>query len=659
MLPYISKNNQSFHNLARELLPRLLTPDWSSSRLAAMNRHHPKDFYKVSHKGQKYKIHKESSLQAGSVIDKSHRENFVYSMHSGSHGGTFAEQDEHLVQSVDPPSADHTSLPDPIPDNGMRHVSLKPPAGTTLTVLTPVSQALSQAEASVSSTPVHYSNTFFSTMAAFTTASTPTSTSNYSASSTDRHNQRPVVEKQNNSHRLSPAMIAVFSIGAGFALIGILIMFKVCGRPKKRAFPTPSNPIAQDKYPSSEYASDESPIFGGKDRLSNASNGQMNGGLWPWTQYHSGIISKPAVVVTSADELNNDGNTKYIATEQEKSQYPLSSASRFNTNNGGGLLQPLQIVANRVASRLSTASMSQYPNSPRDAQGVGLAIDITDTLPVLPHSKAVTKKPVTTNRDTAYTGFSGSLAYSRFSIDSPALPGPRASQSMPKIAPAPTTHSGGRARVKSSYFAPGAYPRASAANANSNPPTSFNRVKLNQLEHSERIPLNRSGSHRDRETRALTSALGLASPILTSPQPTLGPDDSLSVVGDSEYLRPPALVQGKSTFHNYAPPVSQVAEMRQRLDTPPVDPAALGSLMLQDFGAGLSTSKSLKDVIEDKRASLNMKRADDKPPMLPSLAQMGLKHSNPDAFGDYHSPTYSIFLAHSDERKSKASSFGY
>ena len=658
MLPHIAKNNQSFHNLARELLPRLWAPDWSSSRFAAMNRHHPKDFYKASRKGKKHKVHKENSLQADTVVDKSHRENFLHSTHSGSHKGTLAKHDEHLVESVNPPSADYTSLPNPIPDNGVRHVSLKPPAGTTLIVLTPVSQALSQAEASVSSTPVRYPNTSFSTTAAATIASAPTSTSNYSASSTD---QRPVVENKNNSHRLSPVMIATFSIGAGFALIGILIMFKMCSRPKKRAFPTPSNPIAQDKYPSSDkYASDESPIFGGKDRLSNASHGQTNGGLWPWTQYHSGIISKPTVVVTSADEPNNGDNTKYIATEQEKSQYPLSNALRSNTSQGGGLLQPLQSATNRVASRLSTASMSQYPSSPRDTQSVGLAIDIADTLPVLPHSKTVTKKPVALDRHTTYTGLSGSLAYSRFSLDSPDLPRPRVSQSMPRIAPAPTAHSGGRARVKSSYFAPGAYPRASATNANSNQSTSFNRAKLNQLEQSERIPLDRSGSHRDRETRALTSALGLASPILASPHPTLGPDDSLSVVGDSEYLRPPALAQGKSTFHNYVQPVPQVAEMHHRFDTPLVDSAvALGSLMLQDFGAGLSNSKSLKDVIEDKRASLNMKRADDKPPMLPSLAQMGLKQSNPDAFGDYHSPTYSIFLAHSDERKSKASSFGY
>lgn len=657
MLPHTAKDNQSFHNLARELLPRLWAPDWSSSRLAAVNRHHPKDFYKASRKGKKNKGHKH---QASSASDKSHREDLAHAP-GGSHKGNLAKHNEHQVQPVDPPSADHTSLPDPIPDNGMRHVTLKPPAGTTMTVLTPVSQALSQAEASMSATSVHFSNTFSSTTAATTIASAPTSTSNYSASSTGQHDQGPVMEQQNNSHRLSPALIALFAVGAGFALIGILIMFKMCSRPQKRPFPIPSNPIAQDNYPSSDkYASDESPIFGGKDRLSNASNGHTSGGLWPWTQYHSGIISKPAVVVTSAEESTSGGKTKYIATEQEKSQYPFSNATRSNTNNSGGLLQPLQNVANRVASRLSTASMSQYPNSPRDAQSVGLAIDIADTLPVLPRSKITTKKPVAQDRDTTYTGLSGGLAYSRFSVDSPALPGPRASQSMPRIAPAPAAHGGGRARVKSSYFAPGSYPRASATNVNSNPPTSFNKAKLNQLENSERAPLNRSGSHRDRETRALTSALGLASPIPASPQPTLGPDDSLSVVGDREYLRPPALAQGKSTFHNYAQPASQSAEMRHRLDTPPVDSAAaLGSLMLQDFGAGLSTSKSLKDVIEDKRASLNMKRADDKPPMLPSLAQMGLKHANPDAFADYRSPTYSIFLAHSEERKSKASSFGY
>jgi hypothetical protein len=53
------------------------------------------------------------------------------------------------------------------------------------------------------------------------------------------------------------------------------------------------------------------------------------------------------------------------------------------------------------------------------------------------------------------------------------------------------------------------------------------------------------------------------------------------------------------------------------------------------------------------------KRVEDKPPrvpsppLLPSLAQMGLAHTNPEAYTDYHSPTYSIYGLYNGDRKSR------
>jgi len=174
--------------------------------------------------------------------------------------------------------------------------------------------------------------------------------------------------------------------------------------------------------------------------------------------------------------------------------------------------------------------------------------------------------------------------------------------------------------------------------------------------------MQRSGSRRDQDTQALTSALGLASPIPPSPQPTLYPDDSLSMTGD--YARGPAGAKSNNV-RSYTKPVPKPAVARNRLDTPVDSSDTLGNLMLVDFNQGLTTSRSVKEVVGEQRSYANLKRADDRPPRvpspppLPSLAQMGLAHANPEAYADYRSPTYSIYGLYEAERKSKATSFGY
>jgi hypothetical protein len=144
---------------------------------------------------------------------------------------------------------------------------------------------------------------------------------------------------------------------------------------------------------------------------------------------------------------------------------------------------------------------------------------------------------------------------------------------------------------------------------------------------------------------------------MSSPQPTLYPDDSLSVVES----RSPNIHS-----HKKQPVFAQTAEDLPSLPKIVTDTggsAALGSLMLMDFGAeptvnrGMSSTKPLgsNSTIPLKKTA---PRNDGKPPRvpspppLPSLAQMALEHANPQAYADYKSPTYSIYGLYEHDRKS-------
>jgi hypothetical protein len=619
MLPHSVKDNKSFHNFARQLLPLLGSPHYTPPRQVRKNRPHPKDFSGVLEDGKcSKKCNKKTSANA----------------------------------------ADSASIPDPVPDTGIA-TALAPPVGSTMIVLPPVSQALSAAEASLSS---------------MTTVSMPTTTASMSPTlSPSTSNAFPSSAEAASVHhqtsqRLSTTTISLIAVGSAFALVGIFIVFKICNGPRKRIHLIPSNPILQEEDDYSEkYGGDESPLFGGKDRLSGANSGHTNSTLWPWTQYHSGILKPAPSVALAKTGTNVGGAVGYVASEHEKIQYPLAGLGVPSINQGN-LLQPVQNAVTRVASRLSTISMSLYPNSPRDAHDVGLAIDgatyTADDLPVLKRTKSTPRRRSSavgldnTRVTAAYTRFSQGSTYNGVDIDSL----PVASQSLPKISIAPATNNGGRARVKSSYYAPGAYPRAS--NPDSNLPSTNKKGNVNPFADSENQlgPLQRSGSRRDRDTRALTSALGLASPIPPSPQPTLYPDDSLSMAG--EYSRAPA--PPKNKVRDYVKPALKPSVARHRLSTPPIDSSAtLGSLMLVDFGSGITTLKSVDESLANQDSHVILKRSGDKPPRvpspppLPSLTQMGLAHAHPEAYANYRSPTYSIYGLYEADRKSKTTSIGY
>ncbi|KAH7913739.1 hypothetical protein BJ138DRAFT_1177837 [Hygrophoropsis aurantiaca] len=478
----------------------------------------------------------------------------------------------------------------------------------------------------------------------------------------------------------SKTAIIVLSVIGGLVLLGALILIRLLRRPRRRKTPTPSLPILQDGlFPDQKYESEGSPVFGGKERFSpSLRNTRGNTGLWTWTQYHSGI-PKPAPVlnVTNSEERdfvepNGASGQSYrnSISDQDRYRYPFTGHGVSGTKPA----QPAQSAITRAVSRLSTVSMSLYPNSPRNSNigtDVGVALDgaVPMSYEGQANLKRVKEKAAAKNRLSMMASPSTkdssrirrSQTYGGIDVNSPAMP-----SRTEALAPG-----GGRARIQSTYYTPGAYPRTSVA-----PHTaSAQGQSYNNLQPHHALGLNRSDSQRGPKTHALTTALGLVSPPPPpSPQPTLYPDDSMSVIGESKKV----IITGNG--RNQKKPVPKNIAGYDKLSSPLSESAALGSLMLVDFAASKSTASLVNirpsEVAREARdgqtsgASKQMKpslkkRVEDKPPRvpspppIPSLAQMALAHTNPEAYADYHSPTYSIYGLYDADRKSRGTSFGY
>lgn len=486
---------------------------------------------------------------------------------------------------------------------------------------------------------------------------------------------------QENIAHLSTTAIIALAVGGGLTLFIVVVLAKLIKRPRRRRTPTPSLPILHDgTFPDDKAESEGSPIFGGKERSSptlQARNVKGNTGLWTWTQYNSGI-PKPAPMVTvtrssSQDQLPTvnqttqqgglgvvDKDTTY-AQGQHQGQYPFigyGSSNAVSKTKNAVPLQPVQNAITRAVSRLSTVSMSLYPSSPggysQVGADVGVAIDgVTHNEPgnvVVPKYKdrmlgsrnRTSMIAPGSAKDAAAVRRSQSFAYGGMELTSPPTASYNRGQS-----------NGGRARIKSTYYTPGSYPRASAA------ATNYGKQDLEHGHHGMQAERNREEGGDTGRGRDLTSTLGLTSAIPPSPQPTLYPDDSMSVIGEAK----------KVTFTGRSQK-KPVPKASSQCDSPPSDAAALGSLMMVDFAASKSTA-SLVNIrpCEAARAREGQegkkKRVEDKPPRvpspppIPSLAQMAMQHADPEGYADYHSPTYSIYGLYDGDRKSRGLSYGY
>lgn len=587
-----------------------------------------------------------------------------------------------------------TNVPAPIPDTG-----LPPPSADITTFVTPpVSASQTSVTSKAPSTRSHVASksTFVPLPSLKTQNLTEIEQEAASSSLVNRPTPtiRPVVgttassDSHDRGHQLatshlSTAAIIALAVGGGLVLIVVVVLVKLVKRPRRRRTPTPSLPILHDgTFPRDRAESEGSPIFGGKERSSptlQARGAKGNTGIWTWTQYNSGIPKPaPAVTVTrsssqdqlvTGSETIQQGSLGVVNTDttcargQNPGQYAFTGYGNSNAilkAKNSVPLQPVQNAITRAVSRLSTMSMSLYPNSPggysQAAADVGLAIDgVTHDEPANVTGPKYRDRMVTSRNRTSMIGSgnakdgaalrrSQSFAYGGMEPTSPAAASPTPNRGQ---------FNGGRARIKSTYYTPGSYPRTSAA------ATNYGKHDADRIPDGIRLEQNRVGQADSRRERDLTSALGLTSPVPPSPQPTLYPDDSMSVIGEVKKVTLTGRSQKKP-----------VPKASSRCESPPADTAALGSLMMVDYAVSKSTA-SLVNIRpseaararegQDQGKSNLKKRVEDKPPRvpspppIPSLAQMALQHADP----DYHSPTYSIYGLYDGDRKSRGLSYGY
>ncbi|OAX38922.1 hypothetical protein K503DRAFT_856362 [Rhizopogon vinicolor AM-OR11-026] len=544
-------------------------------------------------------------------------------------------------------SHEMTNVPYPVQGTG-----IPPPIGDTIYFTPPPITAPQEYHAaslkSTSTTPV---STFIPLPPLLSAVPTPTAENVHAIGITTAlspASSTPPAQVQSPapSHLVSKTPAIALSVLGGVVLLGILIAIRIARRPRRRKCPTPSLPILQDAAFPGQFESQgsESPIFGGKERFSPSLRGARNTGLWTWTQYHSGLQKPaPTVIVTKS-------------TSGESVKGSGSEESSLSHSNFGQRTQAPSQPALATISRLSTISASYYPHT-LPAMNVGVTIDGTAPLrgdgQAMKHAKDCGGNNSTIAppdaKDASSLDQYRNLAYSGMDMITPALA--ESGRRPPN---------GGRVRIKSTYYTPGSYPRTSAAR-----PAPKDREQYDSLYPDG---LQRSDSHRGREEQALISVLGLNYSVPPSSHPTLSPENSTSTIGETK----------KVTFTGMRSQKKPVPKAIINDDKMSTNSAAHGSLMM----VGLAASKAPASLVNirpseagretrepqsQERASVMVsgqpktimkKRVEDKPPrvpsppLLPSLAQMGLAHTNPEAYTDYHSPTYSIYGLYDGDRKS-------
>ena len=474
------------------------------------------------------------------------------------------------------------------------------------------------------------------------------------------------------SHQVSLAIIILLAVGAGFLLLGVCIIIKMCARPTRRPRPTPSLPVLNDLDLDDQfYESKESPIFGGKERLSPSLHA-TNGPMWTWVQYpqpaskNSQLSNQDSN--SSQENTTNDPESCSSCQTQPTTQISASQHPQNLTRQSFLQHHPPNILTN-ASNRLSTTSMSLY--SPQ--ANIGLAISGTREPGLTVDGYDIMKRSKTFNRRKSQSGLEDKkyrdstsssihLAYDT-EVLSPVPTEYVQVRETPIIAPER------RARVKSSYFAAGTYPRVSTLPSASYSIATATKVNVAHRNSfgKDKIPLQRSNSKRERDTQTLTHALGLTPPkseYMPSPLPTLYPDDSMSV---TEAKRPRKRnASDRKPVDIIPPPTSVVVGSGI---------PSSGTLMKMEFGVShMSLSGLASDGDENETGRMRISetgeglgsrrnvpitmplRTMDKaprvpsPPPLPSLTQMGLAHNNPESYANYRSPTYSIYGFYEDDR---------
>ncbi|KAI9466295.1 hypothetical protein BJY52DRAFT_1241125 [Lactarius psammicola] len=293
------------------------------------------------------------------------------------------------------------------------------------------------------------------------TSTLPTSPSRSAEHPIGTFNKAP--SRQTTPHQLSTTIITLLTLSGAFFVIAILIGLKVWIQPRRRSHPTPSLPILQDAFSPVRKMGDESPLFGGKERLSSQTG---NGGVpWTWTQYQSGI-PKPV----PAANISKSGEKNQMPMRYSRPVDDAPSVTHTGEPGIPGTAKPSTNYGSdghpsKVLSRLSTLSGLVYPGSMYESPGqenIGIAVGYghgleyggTENAGRETNKRASTRTIEKRRRSTIYGSPEG-LAYTMSPRIAPVVDGIDEDQGDGFLRQ-------GRARVKAPYGA-GSYFRGSAS----------------------------------------------------------------------------------------------------------------------------------------------------------------------------------------------------
>jgi hypothetical protein len=459
---------------------------------------------------------------------------------------------------------------------------------------------------------------------------------------------RPI---QNSSRTVVAIVMSV--LGGFFLLVVFVVVARIRSRRNVRRYlRTPSLPIPQDTFP--DQPSEDSPIFGGKERFSASVTGKEK---WIWTQYRS----------------------KSPLRETEKDPFSDPSAKTHRSSN---TLHPNELSLKKPGflqrSLSHISALSAYSTAKSDVVGL-----IANASAPAFTSATTTADHVTANQHSNKSDRTrASLRQSKdkqairitvrdwdaSSEDEYVYDGVEDPPTVIAHLPVPSpndlsTQSNGRERVKAPYpvgscpsvsvsmnsiAAPSVTPSNSATVTNNADPF------VDPSPYVDGPPLSKITTRRERDTQALTVALGLDSPKL-EPQARIAPSR-----GRTSVLRRSHTLAHHASFVSVPESFSSPC--------PSDDGSRLGKFMLRDHRRSslsfvpreqmpppppLVTPLNLRSHANGNPTPQKVTMVDDRPPRvpsppaLPSLAQMAMSQAAD--YETYRSPTYSLYDVYADK----------
>ncbi|KAI9509661.1 hypothetical protein F5148DRAFT_1282766 [Russula earlei] len=533
------------------------------------------------------------------------------------------------------PNAEISAVPDPVPNPLFQ----APPSSRTEGHSTPpLAEHASTTVFAYSSTLVVSSSLLLSPSTTSVLSSTSSLSRFYPASISA---ERPlgtfnnVPSRQTTPHRLPAAAIALVTSGSVLFVVAILFLSRLCIRPRRRSHPTPSLPILQDAF-LPRKTGDESPLFGGKERLSS----QPDAVPWTWTQYQSDTPKPvPTARISKLGSTNQPPMRHSRLVDEPHNVHPTGGCTIQDTMAKLGTTNStLDGVPKKSLSRLSSLSGLVYTASVYETTGpenIGIAVssgqgdlEFSGPAAAREHRKRASARQSMRNFDKRRSTIDGSpegLAYTMSPSISPSGDSRDETDGFPKQ---------GRARVKAPYVA-GSYLRGSAPKGPDRAVQGVNPfADPGNGEYAlPPMPGSSTGKENNRKGGALVEPTIIPdAPV--SPGFSLYPDDSLSVAEDRIWT-----AKGK-IYDQDGNGVGDVEDSMTVTDERSSNPASPG---VATGRSGMSKTRRQSQEVGKLRRTDDRPPRVPSPPVLPSLAQMAMAHTNVQEYGDYRSPTYSLY----------------